>query len=915
MIGDKQESFIFNSYDDSSFIEFYTFIRDRLYIVFEEYESDLNFECDSILLDFWPVDISNDMKISNLKEVKNRLSSSSFKTVNTGFKFFGNSLFDIYGTPLDVKLSDSILDINGLSEDFYKFKDKFLLNYKSGHKYYHIDDNSKFYLINHQNRQFIIIVDKINNDKVLKRCFNQFGDLITQATDTLLPNNNLRRDSGNFTTILNNNEIIFSERKINFSSIKSDFKLSEDTGLPNTNLGVLDLETYEDDGISKCYAIGFYSSLDENTKTYYINKDLDSVELINRCFEEILRPKYKNTVFYVHNLGRFDAPFIIKCLTLFNKTDQGLKNPYVLDTINRDANILKLTVKRKIDNKYRIVKIQDSAAILPRNLRDLCKDYKVEIVKSYFPYGFTNKNTLFYIGKTPDINYYDNIEIKEYMNLYKEVWNLKEECLIYLDKDLLSLYQVLVKVNKSIHFLFNMQMTESLTISGLAMRIFLTNHYKPENKTIPLIISKNIFDDIHQSYYGGRVEVYNPTNIDNKILYYYDVNSLYPYASLNSIPGIDCTYIECIKHKVNIDDLFGFFYCKIKSDNNYIGLLPVRTKTNLIFPLGEWEGWYFSEELKFAKENGYKIEVVKGYKFNKVDTIFNSFVEDIYKIKNNPRNDTEKNVAKFILNSLIGRFGMNFLKTITKLVDRKGHDLITTTRIQKTYIEIDDNTYLEYYKPNIDKEICQNFGVDYIKALNNENFDETKSSITYRSVSISTASAVLSYARIHMCKIKLHILNNNGNIYYTDTDSIVTDFKLSDEFIHSKEIGKLKLVYEVKEGYFITDKLYAIKTIYDKIIQLGKGIKSKLFKFEDYIKMYNMEIIDYATKITSSRNYQDGSVIIRKKNDITLNTNVYTKRERIFKNGKWIGTKPLTIKSTPISQGDILDNNNDNNNQ
>jgi hypothetical protein len=85
----------------------------------------------------------------------------------------------------------------------------------------------------------------------------------------------------------------------------------------------MDLETYEDDGIAKCYAIGFYSSLDENTKTYYINKDLDSVELINRCFEEILRPKYKDITFYVHNLGRFDAPFILKSLTLFNKTDQG----------------------------------------------------------------------------------------------------------------------------------------------------------------------------------------------------------------------------------------------------------------------------------------------------------------------------------------------------------------------------------------------------------------------------------------------------------------------------------------------------------------------------------------------------------------------------------------------------------------
>jgi hypothetical protein len=792
MIGDRQESFIFNSYDDNSFIELFTFIHDRLYIIFEEYESELNYDCDSILLDFWPVVVSSDMKISNLSEIQKRLSTSSFKTVNTGFKFFGNSLFDIQGIPLDIKLSDDTLDIIGLPNDFDRFYDKFLLNLKSGHKHYHIDENSKFYLIEYHNREFIIIIDKIDNNNANKRCFNKYGDLITQASDTWLSDNNLKRESGNFTIIFNsNNEIIFSERKINFNSIKSDFKLSEDTGLPNTNIGVLDLETYEVDGLAKCYAIGFYSSLDENTKTYYINKDLDSVELINRCFEEILRPKYKDTVFYVHNLGRFDAPFILKSLTLFNKTNQGMVNPYKIESINRDANILKLIIKRKFDNKIRTVKIQDSAAILPRSLRDLCYDYKVDTVKSYFPYDFTTKDTLFYVGQTPDINYYKDIKIEDYMNLYKEEWSLKDECLSYLDKDLISLYQVLVKVNKSIHFLFNMQMTDSLTVSGLAMRLFLTKYYNPNDKSIPLIISKSVFDDIHKSYYGGRVEVYNPTNINstntiNKTLYYYDVNSLYPYASLNSMPSINSTYIECIKHKINIEDLFGFFYCKIKTNNNYIGLLPVRTKTNLIFPLGELEGWYFSEEFKFAKENGYEIEVIKGYKFNKVNSIFNSFVEDIYKIKNNPRNDTEKNVAKLILNSLIGRFGMNFLKTVTKLVDRKGHNLITTTRIQKTFIEIDDDTFLEYYKPNIDKEICQKFGVDYIKALNNENFDETKSSRTYRSVSISTASAVLSYARIHMSKIKLHILNNNGNIYYTDTDSIVTDIKLPEEFVDSK---------------------------------------------------------------------------------------------------------------------------------
>ena len=33
----------------------------------------------------------------------------------------------------------------------------------------------------------------------------------------------------------------------------------------------------------------------------------------------------------------------------------------------------------------------------------------------------------------------------------------------------------------------------------------------------------------------------------------------------------------------------------------YIGLLPVRYYLGIEFPVGKWEGWYFSEQLKFAK--------------------------------------------------------------------------------------------------------------------------------------------------------------------------------------------------------------------------------------------------------------------------------------------------------------------------
>lgn len=161
---------------------------------------------------------------------------------------------------------------------------------------------------------------------------------------------------------------------------------------------------------------------------------------------------------------------------------------------------------------------------------------------------------------------------------------MEKECITYLEKDLMSLFQVLVKVNNAIYLLFDIQMTESLTISSIAMKLFL-KIYDSTNNSIPLITNKLIYEDIHSAYYGGRVEVYNPKIVS--LCYYYDVNSLYPFASLNVIPGTSCEFIEGVKIRLKLNNLFGFFYCKIKSHDKYLGLLPVRVNGILTFPNGE----------------------------------------------------------------------------------------------------------------------------------------------------------------------------------------------------------------------------------------------------------------------------------------------------------------------------------------
>lgn len=129
---------------------------------------------------------------------------------------------------------------------------------------------------------------------------------------------------------------------------------------------------------------------------------------------------------------------------------------------------------------------------------------------------------------------------------------------------------------------------------------------------------------------------------------------MYPYVALQDLPGTECYKENFIAMDVDIDSLFGFYYCCVESPkNSYLGLLPIRTKNGSYFPLGKWEGWYFSEELKFAKENGYKIKVIKGYSFSRSKDVFKSFVNDVYKIKTDPIDTTQKQTAKSILNNLL----------------------------------------------------------------------------------------------------------------------------------------------------------------------------------------------------------------------------------------------------------------------
>lgn len=130
---------------------------------------------------------------------------------------------------------------------------------------------------------------------------------------------------------------------------------------------------------------------------------------------------------------------------------------------------------------------------------------------------------------------------------------------------------------------YRVDMTKVLTISGLSLNLFLSQHYK---NNIPSISQKSVYSDLKLGYYGGITEVYRPYG---KNLFYYDVNSLYPSAALNDMPGLKCKKHILIDKSTSLDNLFGFFFFYVDATSvlvDYLGLLPFRNK-GLIFPLGK----------------------------------------------------------------------------------------------------------------------------------------------------------------------------------------------------------------------------------------------------------------------------------------------------------------------------------------
>jgi len=430
---------------------------------------------------------------------------------------------------------------------------------------------------------------------------------------------------------------------------------------------------------------------------------------------------------------------------------------------------------------------------------------------------------------------------------------------------------------------FNTELTNATTISRLALNIF----FKKYSAKIPYINNQTMYNFIKKGYFGGITEVYKPYGENLKLI---DVNSLYPYAALNPLPGLNSTYIDSLDSEKNLelDNLFGFFCARVKSPAKpiYFGLLPVNTPKGLIFPSGSFSGVWSSEELKFAKSHGYSIQVIKGFNFDRQNSSLTSYINTLYKQKSEATG-SRKTIFKSLLNNLIGRFGMHINKPITIEVDIAKRDYIASTRVIKTQHHLFNNRFLITYLPQISKEICEEHNLDYTKVLEQENKKNTSLEIkTFKDTSIAVTAMINSYARIYMNKIKLDLLDHKMHIYYMDTDSLVIDaqafYYLNNQELIGNKLGQFKLENNINKAYFISNKTYcfSLNDSDTDILIKAKGVNKNTLTLQDFVDLYNEKDIKTNRRNTLI-NYEKASVSIKNK-EIILRHDSFTKRVKIY---------------------------------
>ena len=593
---------------------------------------------------------------------------------------------------------------------------------------------------------------------------------------------------------------------------------------PGKQINDIMIDTY----FSEDYSIIMDSFEERSTKVLY--------DLVCRILT-IVRQEKSTLTIYFHNFSRFDGILLLKHLACHHKS-------YKLKPLMRNNRLYELAV---YSGKKMLFRFRDSLNLLPGKLSALANNLCP---------GLGPKGSIPYDELTPS-----------------NLASMKKSLLDYMKQDILLLGGVMQKAQEIYWKLYMLDIESKITLSSLALSIFRMKYYDASNWPIH-IPNKNEDCFIRNAYYGGHTDTYKPYGED---LYYYDVNSLYPFVMKEfPMPGGVPVWHGNLEDK-DLDSMLGFIEAYVVCPKTIKKpLLPYRDKNKtIIFPTGEFVGVYYSEELKYARSLGYTVLPISGYLFERMESPFKDFVSSLFESRLEAKisgNEALAYVYKILMNSLYGRFGINPKSTITEVCDSARYKHLIRYSELIFGDMLSENNYIVAYHSNTGT------GSDYWNPPKNS--------------AVQLAAAITASARIYM-----YPYISREDCYYTDTDSVVLGQPLPEEVISSSVLGKFKLEDRIMKGYFLAPKSYYYIAIDGTNVLKYKGPA----KNQVYPEWFELQYADPSRtqQVPVEANFRiDWHTlnIIKKDTLVRIGIKLGSKRIPVYHRDAWVDTEPIDIK-------------------
>lgn len=522
--------------------------------------------------------------------------------------------------------------------------------------------------------------------------------------------------------------------------------------------------------------------------------------------------KKENYLVYFHNL-KFDGEYIFNYLLnngytcIKDKKERATKTFTTL--ISDIGQFYSIEIFFEVKNAKHInkVTIYDSLKILNFSVEQIAKDFSLPIRKL-------------------EIDYKQIREINH---------KLTDDEIAYIKNDV----EIMARALK---IMFDENLT-AMTIGSDAL-----NNYKEINKNFKKyfpILPYQIDKDIRKSYKGGFTylnEIYKEKETGAGLVF--DVNSLYPSVMVyNKLPFGDPIFFE---GKYENDTLYPLYIQTISCIFDLKdGMIPtIQIKNNLSFLPNEYvkssDGDIITLtltsidlELFFEHYNVSELTYHNGWKFKAIKGLFTEYIDYWSNKKIDAKKDNNTalyRIAKLMLNSLSGKFGLN-------------------PNIRSKYPYLNEDGIVKYalYPGEIRDSIY-----------------------------LPVATFITSYARYKTIttsqKIKDYSIKKYGidKYVYSDTDSVHCLFENSDELkdiieIDDYKLGAWKEESKFIKGKYIRQKCYIELGTDEKMNVTIAGLPKKLgdiITFDNFNVGFSTENIDSKNKKLTYKHVKGGVLLV-----------------------------------------------------